>query len=192
LTASEGAGHSSSSRGLLRLFVAVDLPHAVKEDIAAWQRRAIEPHEELRVNRALHLTLSFLGDTPSERVAALTGALSTVAWTPFDVRVEAAPLYLPVRGTKRVVALSLADSRGELAALRSRVVEALSAHVAAEPSKRPWRPHVTVARFRRPGQPISLQNVNILGFGVDSMVLYSSLLENAGAVHTPIAVFPAF
>ena len=30
-----------------------------------------------------------------------------------------------------------------------------------EPEKRPWLPHVTVARFRRPGHPFSLQNVNI-------------------------------
>ena len=34
-------------------------------------------------------------------------------------------------------------------------------------------------------------NVTIPAFGVDRMVLYSSLLERAGAVHTPVAVFPA-
>ena len=60
-----------------------------------------------------------------------------------------------------------------------------------EPEKRPWLPHVTVARFRRPGHPFSLQNVNIGAFGVVRMVLYSSDLKPGGAVHSPLADFPA-
>jgi 2'-5' RNA ligase len=60
-----------------------------------------------------------------------------------------------------------------------------------ELEERPWTPHVTVARFRRHGQPFPLQNVNITELRVVRMVLYSSLLKRVGAVHTPIAVFPA-
>src|SRR5665648_105329 len=60
-----------------------------------------------------------------------------------------------------------------------------------EPRGRPWLPHLTVARFRRSCQPFPLQNVNIPQFCVVRVVLYSSLLERAGAVHTPLAVFPA-
>jgi RNA 2',3'-cyclic 3'-phosphodiesterase len=189
-----GDGAASSCRASgddLRLFVALDLPDRVKRDIGTWQRHVIEPRDELRVNRALHLTLCFLGATPSERVPGIRAALSGIAWTRLEMHIEPAVLFLPTRGAKRVVALSLDDAAGALDGLRSHVAEALARFVPGSPSDRPWRPHVTVARFRHPGQQISLQNVNIAPFGVDHVVLYSSLLERAGAVHTPVAVFPA-
>ena len=176
--------------GALRLFVACDLPDQTKEAIGDWQRRVVEPCPELRLNHALHLTLCFLGPTDPGHVARLVDALSSVSWAPAEVRVDG-PLFLPARGPRRVVALSLSDPRGGLHLLQSRVSAALAEKAGLEPGKRPWRPHVTVARFRRPGQPFPLQNVNIPGFCVVRMALYSSLLKRAGAVHTPLAVFPA-
>ena len=94
-------------------------------------------------------------------------------------------------GAKRVVVLPLEDQSGVLTRLRADVSGALAAKGLYEPPGRPWLPHVTVARFRRPGHPFSLQNVNIGAFGVVRMVLYSSDLKQAGAEHTPIADFPA-
>ncbi len=102
-----------------------------------------------------------------------------------------APLFLPAHGRRRVVALELDDPAGVLRRLQAEVAAGLAAEGLYEPEKRPWLPHVTVARFRRPGHPFSLQNVNIGEFGVVRMVLYSSHLERAGAVHTPVADFPA-
>ena len=102
------------------------------------------------------------------------------------------PAFLPARGAKRVVALPLRDRRRDAARGSRRTCPRRSPRRGLyEPPERPWLPHVTVARFRRPGHPFSLQNVNIPGFGVVRIVLYSSLLERAGAVHTPLAVFPA-
>jgi len=89
------------------------------------------------------------------------------------------------------VALELDDPAGGLSRLQEEVAAELASACLYEPEKRRWLPHVTVARFRRPGHPFSLQNVNIPAFGVVRMVLYSSHLERAGAVHAPIAVFPA-
>ena len=101
------------------------------------------------------------------------------------------PLFLPARGAKRVLALRLGDPNGELTRLQTGVADELASAGLWAAGTRPWLPHVTVARFRRPGHPFSLQNVNIPGFCAVRVVLYSSLLEGAGAVHTPIAVFPA-
>ncbi len=90
-----------------------------------------------------------------------------------------------------MVALELDDPKRALRRLQGEVAEGLAAEGLYEPEKRPWLPHVTVARFRSSGHPFSLQNVNIPRFGVVRMVLYSSHLERAGAVHAPIADFPA-
>ena len=174
----------------LRLFVAGELPDETRRAVEAWQRMALEGHEGLRLNHALHITLAFLGKVAAARVPELIEALSQVRVRPCDVAVSGA-VFLPARGAKRVVALRLADRNGELTRLQADVAAALTGTGLFAAEARPWSPHLTVARFRRPGHPFSLQNVNIPGSCVVRAVLYSSLLERAGAVHTPLAVFPA-
>jgi len=174
----------------LRLFVACDLPGETRRAVEAWQRRALGGHEGLRLNHALHITLAFLGSVAAQRVPELTEALSQVLVSPCEVAV-AEPVFVPLRGAKRVVALRLVDRDGELARLQADVAAALAATGLFEAEGRLWLPHLTVARLRRPGHPFSLQNVNIPQFCVVRVVLYSSLLERAGAVHTPLAVFSA-
>lgn len=174
----------------LRLFVACELPVAARDALRLWQTTVLEPRQDLRLNHELHLTLCFLGLTAPEAVPALVEALSGIVWTACSVRVQG-PLFLPRQGPRRVVALALDDPDGGLARLRSKVVAELARTGLHEPEERPWTPHVTVARFRHHGQPFPLQNVNITELRVVRMVLYSSLLKRAGAVHIPIAVFPA-
>jgi len=184
--ASAGAGGG----GGLRLFVAGELPQAAKDAVRLWQRRVLEPRPDLRVNHELHLTLCFLGLTEPEAVPALIEALSGIAWAACAARVQG-PLFLPQRGPRRIIALALEDPDGGLVSLRSRVAVELARASSYRPEERPWTPHVTVARFRHHGQPFPLQNVTITELRVVRMVLYSSLLKRAGAVHTPLAVFPA-
>ncbi len=120
----------------------------------------LSPNRDLRLNHALHLTLAFLGNVPAESVADIAAALSGVHVREAAVEVGE-PAFLPARGAKRVVVLPLRDREGTLARLQADVSEALSARGLYAPPERPWLPHVTVARFRRPGHPFPLQNVNI-------------------------------
>ena len=173
-----------------RLFVACDLPGGVLRALTAWQQSALAPQPDVRVVGSLHITLVFLGDVPEAAVDDVVAALRPVTFKPFKLRFEA-PLFLPERGAKHVVALHLADPSGGLAALQAGASDAVRDAGLYKPSRRPWLGHVTVARFRRPSHPFPLQNVTIPQFGVNRMVLYSSLLERAGAVHTPVAEFPA-
>jgi 2'-5' RNA ligase len=188
-----GAPHRAGTQAKperLRLFVACDLPPDVARAIATWQRKELARHEDLRVLPTLHLTLAFLGSLDAARVPDLTRVLGGIGWRRAECRLNE-PLFLPAHGKRRVVALELDDPSGTLRRLQAAVSSGLAAEGLCEPEKRPWLPHVTVARFRRPGHPFSLQNVNIGAFGVVRMVLYSSHLERAGAVHTPVADFPA-
>ena len=155
-----------------------------------WQHDELAPHEDLRVAPTLHLTLAFLGSIDAARVTDIERILSGILWTRAECRFKE-PLFLPAHGKRRVVALELEDPAGRLRRLQAEVSAGLAAEGLYEPEKRPWLPHVTVARFRHPGHPFSLQNVNVSAFGVVRMVLYSSHLERAGAVHTPVADFPA-
>lgn len=174
----------------LRLFVAQELPEDTLRAVERWQTAELAGHDQLRLNHALHLTLAFLGDVPRDRVDDLVAALGEVRYEPCRLHV-AEVLFLPAKGPRRVVALALADPDGTLAQLQAAVSAGLAATGLYKPPGRPWLPHVTVARFRRPGHPFSLQIVNVPGFCSVRTVLYSSLLERAGAVHTPLADFPA-
>jgi 2'-5' RNA ligase len=174
----------------LRLFVACDLPDEAGRAVKDWQRRELALRDELRLTPTLHLTLAFLGGVDAPRVPDVERILGGLAWRRAECRFKD-PLFLPAHGKRRVVALALDDPSGTLVRLQAEVSAGLAAEGLYEPEKRPWLPHVTVARFRRPGHPFSLQNVNIGAFGVVRMVLYSSHLNPAGAVHAPLADFPA-
>ncbi len=180
----------------LRLFVAASLPADAREAISAWQERELAPRQEVRLNRSLHLTLCFLGDTPAAAVPDVQAALASVPVTKATVALGA-PLFLPEHGKKRVVTLELLAARGapdgldRLRQTQADVSAALAATGCYKPERRPWLPHVTVARFRRPGQPFPLQNVNFGELCLSEVVLYTSVLDRGGAVHTPLASFTA-
>ncbi len=174
----------------LRLFVACDLPAEAERAVLCWQRKELSRHDDLRLMPALHLTLAFLGAVDAARVPDLARVLGGLRWSRAECRFKE-PLFLPAHGKRRVVALELDDPAGTLRSLQGEVSAGLASEGLYAPEKRPWLPHVTVARFRRPGHPFSLQNVNIGAFGVVRMVLYSSDLKPGGAVHSPLADFPA-
>jgi 2'-5' RNA ligase len=177
-----------------RLFVALDLPQDAVAAVRQWQQLVFGDLPELRVNHALHLTLCFLGDTLASSVPALSEALAGV---PFHRSALAfgEPFFLPERGRKNVVALPLVDAATEPGGLAT--VRRLQAAVSAtlvdtglyKAERRPFLPHVTVARFRRPGQPFPLHIVNLPELCPSRLVLYTSVLDKAGAVHTPLAEF---
>lgn len=174
----------------LRLFVACDLPPEAETAVRDWQRRELSRHNDLRLMPTLHLTLAFLGAVEAACVPDLERILGGVRWSRAECRFSE-PLFLPAHGKRRVVALELDDPAGTLRDLQGEMAAGLASEGLYEPEKRPWLPHVTVARFRRPGHPFSLQNVNVGAFGVVRMVLYSSDLKPGGAVHSPLADFPA-
>ncbi|HMK92233.1 MAG TPA: RNA 2',3'-cyclic phosphodiesterase [Thermoleophilia bacterium] len=172
-----------------RLFVACDLPPDVLRAVERWQDESLRPHDELRVTGSLHVTLCFLGNVPERRVDDVAAALAGLSFPSLPTALHE-PVFLPERGAKRVVALGLDDPSGGLRATQRSVSDALYRLGVYTPEKRPWLAHLTVARYRRPGQPFSLQNVTIEPFGLPSVILYASVLERGGAVHTPLATFP--
>ena len=136
-----------------RLFVAADLPPEVLDVVVQWQQTEIGRHAELRPARTLHLTLCFLGSVPQARVDDILAALDGVDLPPLPTALGEA-LFLPERGRKRVVALRLADPDGTISAVQGELSRALARIKVYKPERRPYLPHVTVARYRQPGQQL--------------------------------------
>ena len=175
----------------MRAFVAIDLPEDTRHAIAALQGG-------LRVGRKvpeenLHLTLAFLDDQPEPVLRALHDALSTLGVAPF-------PLYftgLDLFGGKRPRVLFLRVCASEpLLSLQQNVRRAARDAGIDLPRER-FRPHVTLARFRRDMlEEQSMQvgaflaqsaDVTPNPFDVQSFSMFASSLHPDGAVHEVLA-----
>lgn len=179
-----------------RLFVALDLPAQVRAGIVAWGRGALaDPALRRLPPESLHITLAFLGYLPEKAIPRL-GEIVAACGGPAP-RIELGhPVPVPPRGRPRLFALP-AESPGAVslqAALQERLVVARL----YEPEKRPFWPHVTVARARREERgsarpatvahpPGTLPRALLRPFGGVRVTLYRSEIKPQGAEYTPLA-----
>jgi RNA 2',3'-cyclic 3'-phosphodiesterase len=185
-----------------RLFVAIALSDAARQELAAAQarlRRLILPVRWVEPAGA-HLTLKFLGATDPERVAALIAALRAVAAqsAPFTLYTSA-PGVFPNARRPRVLWLGLAGPLEQLAALQVAVDTTLEA-LAFPRDTQPFRPHLTLGRVRERatiGDPAALTAAFVaLGkraaapVPVTALCLLRSELQPGGAHYTPLAILP--
>jgi RNA 2',3'-cyclic 3'-phosphodiesterase len=174
----------------VRLFVALDLPDAVGEALAAWRAPLLRGSDELRAvaPAALHITLCFLGAKPEAAIAPLAVLVEACADGVAGLALGA-PLWLP-RRRPRVLAVALEDRHGQLTALQARLVERLAADGWHAPETRPYLPHVTVARVRGSAapRPRELPTPPPLVFDGAALVLYRSRPSPAGARYEPLSV----
>ncbi len=184
-----------------RLFVAIDPPLEVREELAAWARLLAFDAETSQGSRSairtlaadsLHLTLCFLGDRPVGEIDALSGSLSVCATSVGELSIGA-PLLLP-RRRPRALAVEIHESGGELAALQTCVVEAIARASDWEPSGRGrFRAHVTVARMRADASWTLagrlLPPTPRLSFTPRTIGMYRSWLEPSGASYESVASY---
>lgn len=172
----------------MRLFAALELPAAVRTALAGWATTEVGESPEVRLlaPESLHLTLCFLGWRDEADVGEIGDAVSACA-DPVPGLALAEPAWLPPR-RPRVLAVDLADGDGALAALQRRVSDALVAAAGYEPEKRPFRPHVTVARVRR-GARVRAGELAVpaqLAFTGEALTLFRSRLARGGASYEPL------
>jgi 2'-5' RNA ligase len=134
-----------------RLFVALELPARVREQLVSWRSSAVGNRDDLRLvaPASLHVTLAFIGARPVEELPAIADAVSSAGsgLPPARLRVVGVKPVPPRR--PRLFALDLADPDGAAAALQAAVSEVLASGGYYKPERRPFWPHVTIARVRR-------------------------------------------
>lgn len=179
-----------------RLFVALDLPERVRAGIVTWARAALaDPALRPVRPESLHITLAFLGYLPEKEIPRLGEIVGTCAGPAPPIEL-ADPAPRPERGRPRLFALPV-ESPGAIA-LQAELAEKLVAARLFEPEKRPFWPHVTVARVRReergsrrPALVTKLPGAlpqGLLQLAVcRRMTLYRSELQPQGAQYTPLA-----
>jgi len=115
----------------------------VRSRLAAWTSEAVAGREGLRAvpEPSLHVTLVFLGATDPAEVPAVWGA---VPGAPRSPRFAGGALVALPRRRPRVFALGIEDEGGVAAALQLEIADGLGVS-----ERRPWLPHVTLARVRK-------------------------------------------
>jgi 2'-5' RNA ligase len=173
--------------GTARLFVAVDPPARVREELIAWARSAmagLDRSSPLRLlgYDALHVTVCFLGERPVAEVKSIGAALEECAMPVGELSIGA-PLWLPPR-RPRALAVEIKDDGGGLSALHETVVGALAQASQGEPRMRHrFTPHLTLARLPGGFAPRErhLEATPALSFTPEALVLYRSRLAPGGA-----------
>jgi 2'-5' RNA ligase len=179
-----------------RLFVALDLPDAVRGAIVAWGKEQLaDPALRPVAEESLHITLAFLGYLPEKGIPRLAEIVARAGGP--APRIElGSPVPRPPRGRPRLFALP-ADSPATVA-LQAGLEEGLVEAGVYEPEKRPFWPHVTLARVRREERgsnrpalvsrpPGPLPKELLQPFDGVRITLYRSQLQPQGAQYTPLA-----
>ena len=158
--------------GALRLFFALPLPAGLRESLGRWQRGQAETEGWTRPEN-LHLTLAFLGERPAEAVPALRAIAAPLADEHGGFGLCTAGLGgFPNAGAARVLWLGL-ESSPALAALAVDLRGALATTSEAFDAK-PFRPHLTLARWRRARAVAGFTPPPPIRFAVDRLVLFDS------------------
>ena len=186
----------------MRLFVALEIPSAVRDNFAAFlsEMRALTEKLGERSTRwvrteNLHVTLKFIGEVAEAKLAAIRTALSTVpSAAPIDVSFRGLGFF-PNENRPTVLWAGL-DASPHLSTFAGDIDGALTTMGIAK-EKRAFVPHLTLARFAAPllheKLRAAIQKNRERAFGsfqASEFHLIESKLKPSGAEYTSLASFP--
>lgn len=178
-----------------RLFAALDLPEPVRAGLAGWgQRELTDPALRPVRAAALHMTVCFLGSTPFGRVAEAEALIGAIRPRRVPIRFALDPVSKP---SGRPALLAIEAESPPAAELAGEVREALIEAGLTRAERRPFWPHVTVARVRsEPGRrrrPRRLERPpgplpGDMGGEFDAvrLSLYRSIMRPEGSLYVPL------
>jgi 2'-5' RNA ligase len=187
----------------IRTFIAIPLPEPLLAQLARVQRqleREVPPRSVRWVRpESIHLTLKFLGDTPTEKLPQIEAALAAVAQNGPACTFTVTGLgCFPNSRRPRVLWVGVQEPTGRLAALQNAIEEAV-APFGYPPEGRGFTPHLTLGRVHRRadrrdvarvGEIVATTEVGPLGeVAVHHFALIRSLLKPTGAEYTTLAEF---
>lgn len=181
------------SSSTIRAFIAIDLPEAIREELASIVQdlnREV-PKKSIRWARPenIHLTLKFLGDTKIDSLDQITGGLDRVGGgnPPFHLALDKLGCF-PNPRRPRIVWVGVNGDVDTLQSLQETVDQMLTP-LGWELEKRKFHPHLTIGRVKNSKQVADSQlpwgnQMKPLPFPVDSLTLYESILKPSGAVYS--------
>ena len=137
----------------IRLFIAINLPQGIKDRIEDCRRKLASRLDARSVrwtrSEQLHITLKFIGYLSEDSVPQITDALNEACNGTGALRLNAQGLgCFPRVRSPRVLWVGIAGDVPPLLALQKRIDAGIVQW--AEPEKREFKPHLTLARLKEP------------------------------------------
>ncbi|MBW2030364.1 MAG: RNA 2',3'-cyclic phosphodiesterase [Deltaproteobacteria bacterium] len=185
----------------IRSFLAFELPpdiRGVLERVSAEVRKSDLDIRWVRVEN-IHLTVIFMGSIDQGRISHMEQDIGRVCarTRAFEISVKGVGFFPDMR-RPRVVWLGLDGELERLSRFRDDLQRPL-ARFGIKEEKRPFRPHLTLGRFRKRGsqQRARLEEI-VRKYGnlksppcsVEELVLFKSDLKPTGAEYTKLASWP--
>lgn len=187
----EGRSHRSEGRGgqrepSFRLFFAVDIPENAVKELVSWQQEFLSTEKILRLTPAeqLHVTLVFLGQMGERERDISLDLLEAISDRSVIEATAADIVGLPRGRSPRVIAAEIDEPAGRIKAIHDELVAGLEEKAHYRREKRPFFPHVTIARARgRTHLELSEIHPAPVKFTAVRITLYNSILKANGAEH---------
>ena len=172
----------------MRVFIAVDLPNEIRNELAKLQRNlnAVTDTARWVTPESIHVTLKFIGEIADKRMEEIDAALTGLTWKSFAITVRGVGFF-PGNRSPRVF------WAGMEAPTMQNLAEELDSRMERwgfEKEKRKFRPHITLARARDSRIDSTLitgastyTEHNFGSFTVDRVFLFKSILKPTGAVY---------
>ena len=180
-----------------RVFCAVELPPEVRaqlqEHIARLRKEVPDAAASWSRVENIHLTLKFFGNVALDRIPAISDAASRAVaeLEPFNISVGDTGVF-PRPSRPQVLWIGVSDPSGKLSALHERL-EKECASEGFPKEDRAYRPHLTIARLRRPDGARHLADAHLqMQFKpskvqVTELILFRSELSPKGSKYTQIS-----
>ena len=184
----------------IRSFLAFELPVEIREQIRVISKELKKmalPVRWVKVDN-IHLTILFLGSVDEDTISDIEEKVNVVVkgFSAFKTKLNAVGAF-PHWKRPRVIWIGLNGDIGRLSNLRNELQEELKA-LGFIPEKRPFRPHLTLGRFKGPIDRDEdmkwildrYRDINSDLYQLNELILYKSDLKPDGPVYTKMATWP--
>ena len=180
-----------------RIFCAAELPDQVRARLQDHIERLRQdvPNVAASWGRVenIHLTLKFFGNVPLEQLSTISAAASRTAkeFSAFEIGVGNTGVF-PRPSRAQVLWIGVDDPAGKLLALQQRFENECAAEGFAK-EDRAFRPHLTIARLRKPDGARRLAEAHLsmqfepLPVPLTELIVFRSELSSKGSKYTAIS-----
>lgn len=179
------------------MFCAFELPETLRTRIHEHAQRVREAVPDAAASWSrpdnIHLTMKFFGNVDQAQVPAISAAASRVVkeFSPIQIEVGKTEVF-PRPSRPQVLWIGIDDRSGALSKLQERLEDEFALEGFAK-EDRAFRPHLTIARIRKPQNANQLAEVHLglefsaVAVRLDELTLFRSELSSKGSKYTAIS-----
>jgi 2'-5' RNA ligase len=180
-----------------RVFCAIELPAEVRARLADHILRVRKEMPDAAASWSrvenIHLTLKFFGNVEVKRIEKISAVAERVVkqFSRFQIGVGETGVF-PRPSRPQVLWIGVSDPSGQLSALQEKFENECAAEGFPK-EDRAYRPHLTIARLRKPEDARSLAGAHVkmrfetIEVEIQEVVVFRSELSSKGSRYTPIS-----